>query len=226
MVLNQRSTLYQYSHYEALDQGCWDGELSIAELRQQGSLGLGTFNALDGELVVIDSQYYHCSQGNVRLAADDQLLPWAAVTFFESQHCFAIENVTSLDAFESLLLTQISSPNYPIALKIRAVVSNICIGSVPKQEKPYQTIPSIDNDFVPMHFGPMNVDMVGFYAPHFMFPIKSSGIHLHCADELRQIGGHVLSFDLLEGNVEVQELHKFNLVLPNMECYKTMSLSR
>lgn len=217
-------TLYQYSHYAALEQGCYDGALSIAELKQHGNLGLGTFNALDGELMVIENQYYHCSQGRALLALDDQRLPWAAVTWFEKECSFSMDHIASLDALEAFILTQIPSRNYPMAIKIKAVVRNICIGSVPKQTKPYKTIAALENDFVPMHFGDRRVDMAGFYAPHFMFPIKSSGIHLHCVDETRQIGGHVLSFDLLEGTAEVQALQMFNLTLPNIEDYQKAAL--
>jgi len=75
--------LYQYSHFLAVSHRLYDGELSIEALKQHGSLGLGTFNALDGELVIIDDVFYQCTDGNhVRVVAPTTLLPWAAVSSF------------------------------------------------------------------------------------------------------------------------------------------------
>lgn len=57
------SILYQYSHFLAVSRGLYDGDLSIQHLSAKGAIGLGAFNALDGELVVIDGSFYHCTEG-------------------------------------------------------------------------------------------------------------------------------------------------------------------
>ena len=105
------STLYQYSHFLAVSKGCYEGQLTIGELKKQGSIGVGTFNALDGELVVIDDQFYHCSGGQVRLAQDDEMLPWAAVTTMNSENYFMVDGIASMDEMQSALLTHLPSIN-------------------------------------------------------------------------------------------------------------------
>ena len=50
--------LYQFSTINALLQGVYDGELTIKDLKKQGSFGIGTLNGLDGELIGLDGDYY------------------------------------------------------------------------------------------------------------------------------------------------------------------------
>lgn len=39
-------------------QGVYDGEIEVGQLVQEGDLGIGTFEALDGEMVVLDGRVY------------------------------------------------------------------------------------------------------------------------------------------------------------------------
>src|SRR4029078_8648676 len=45
--------LFQASTIGALLDGAYDGDLSFGELAEQGDLGLGTLNHLDGEMIAI-----------------------------------------------------------------------------------------------------------------------------------------------------------------------------
>ena len=57
--------------------------MSIGELLSHGSFGLGTFNALDGEMVILDGQCFQLrGDGTTRPAAMDQHTPYATVTNF------------------------------------------------------------------------------------------------------------------------------------------------
>jgi hypothetical protein len=47
-------TLYQVLTSTALVQGVYQGAVRIATLREHGDLGLGTFEELDGEMVIVD----------------------------------------------------------------------------------------------------------------------------------------------------------------------------
>jgi hypothetical protein len=47
---------FQASTLDALLRGELRGDLTIGELLQQGDLGLGTLNLLDGELIVVDGE--------------------------------------------------------------------------------------------------------------------------------------------------------------------------
>ena len=49
---------WQYSTIAALSAGAYDGDLPAGELRRHGDFGLGSFNALDGEMIVLDRQVW------------------------------------------------------------------------------------------------------------------------------------------------------------------------
>ena len=50
--------LFQASTIGALLEGAYEGDLSFAELAEHGDLGLGTLNALDGEMIALDGRFY------------------------------------------------------------------------------------------------------------------------------------------------------------------------
>lgn len=49
-----QEVLYQVSTINALLNGAYDGQVTIAGLKDWGDLGIGTFEALDGEMIIID----------------------------------------------------------------------------------------------------------------------------------------------------------------------------
>jgi len=48
--------LFQTSTVQALLGGAFDGDVTLGEILQQGDLGLGTLDGLDGELIVLEGQ--------------------------------------------------------------------------------------------------------------------------------------------------------------------------
>jgi hypothetical protein len=53
-----RQTFFQVSTLGTLGIGLYEGSLPIGDLLQHGDFGLGTFDALDGEMVVVDGQVF------------------------------------------------------------------------------------------------------------------------------------------------------------------------
>ena len=77
--------LTQFSVIDALLAGNYDGSLTCGELRRHGDFGIGTFDALDGEMTVLDGVVYAIrSDGRVEKVADSETTPFATVTFFDS----------------------------------------------------------------------------------------------------------------------------------------------
>ncbi|MDF1678423.1 MAG: acetolactate decarboxylase [Legionellaceae bacterium] len=213
--------LYQYSHFLAVNRGLYDGDLSIEALTQQGNIGLGTFNALDGELVVIDGVCYQCAEGNqVRRADASALMPWAAVSSFTTARKTAtVADTADLPALTSQLLTHAGSSNYPYVFQLHGVFHQITIASAPKQEKPYASIETVIEQSTQLETGPIHATLVGFYAPDFMFPIKGKGLHLHCVSDDQAFGGHVLDVHVKAADVSFEAITKFDIELPRHELY-------
>ena len=49
--------LFQTSTIDSLLDGSYDGDVTFAELAQRGDLGLGTVDALDGEMILLDGNF-------------------------------------------------------------------------------------------------------------------------------------------------------------------------
>src|SRR6478752_2893720 len=76
--------LFQASTIGALLDGAYDGDLTFAELAEHGDLGLGTVNALDGEMIAVDGEFLRVdAAGDVHPVAAEERTPFAVVTWFE-----------------------------------------------------------------------------------------------------------------------------------------------
>src|SRR3954470_2162514 len=93
------STLYQISTSSALVEGVYSGSVSSSVLLEHGDFGLGTFEDLDGEMVILDGEIYQITE-RVRHRTDDFLVPFAAITHFRAKSSFEINNVASLKGIE------------------------------------------------------------------------------------------------------------------------------
>src|SRR5215208_3653463 len=77
-------TLFQTSTIDALLEGSYEGDVSFAELGARGDFGLGTLDALDGEMVCLDGSFYQVkSDGRAYPVDGDARTPFAVVTTFE-----------------------------------------------------------------------------------------------------------------------------------------------
>jgi Alpha-acetolactate decarboxylase len=64
--------MYQISTSTALVEGVYSGAVSSSTLLQHGDFGVGTFEGLDGEMVILDGEMYQAA-GNVQRRTDDFL---------------------------------------------------------------------------------------------------------------------------------------------------------
>jgi len=70
--LAQEEKVFQVSTIKALLAGVYDGEVTFGQLKQQGDLGLGTLNGLDGEMVAVDGRFYQIKTDGVAYPVSDQ----------------------------------------------------------------------------------------------------------------------------------------------------------
>ena len=88
----ETNRLFQTSTLQALMAGVYDGDLTYQELARHGDFGLGTFDALDGEMIALDGAFYQIkADGRVYPVAGAMKTPFAAVTFFKAGRTHMIE---------------------------------------------------------------------------------------------------------------------------------------
>ena len=75
--------VYQSSTINALLEGVYDGDMTCGQLRRHGDFGIGTFNALDGEMIGFDGHFWQIrGDGRVHPVPDAYRTPFATVLFF------------------------------------------------------------------------------------------------------------------------------------------------
>ena len=81
---NDRETIYQVALLQSLTQGYYDGIIKVSELKKHGDIGIGTFEGVNGEMIVLNGTVYQAlGDGSVQEAADDETVPFSNVTFFD-----------------------------------------------------------------------------------------------------------------------------------------------
>ena len=77
------STLFQVSTSGAMVQGVYKKAVTVGALRTHGDFGLGTFEGLDGEMMVLDGHVYQAHpDGAITSPPDAAAVPFASVTTF------------------------------------------------------------------------------------------------------------------------------------------------
>ncbi|VAX34512.1 Alpha-acetolactate decarboxylase [hydrothermal vent metagenome] len=226
-VFAQTDTLTQISTIDALLIGIYDGEMTIGELKQYGDFGLGTFNGLDGEMLVLDGRFYQItSDGVVRQPDINTKTPFAAITYFETDQKFILQPDTTFRSFEKQMDSLIPTPNIFYAIRIEGVFRKVKTKSVPRQKKPYRSLKEIAKDQPTFDFKDIEGTIVGFRCPDYMKGINVPGYHLHFLTRDGKAGGHVLEFTVQKAVAKIDQTSKFFLILPDDREFYGADLSK
>ncbi|MBI4643585.1 MAG: acetolactate decarboxylase [Deltaproteobacteria bacterium] len=219
--------LFQYSTIDALLAGVYDGQLKCGELKKKGNLGLGTFNALDGEMVVLDGQVYQVKvDGKVSLAPDSGKIPFAAVTSFTPEEFLPVKKAANLTELTKIMDQGLPTKNIFYALKIEGRFPKVVARSVPRQTRPYPPLAKAVEKQAVFTFTDVEGTILGFRCPVFVKGVNVPGYHLHFLTKDRKGGGHVLDCVVENLTVQVDPIHKFNLVLPEDREFYRLDLDK
>ncbi|MGE5365249.1 MAG: acetolactate decarboxylase [Bacteroidota bacterium] len=223
----QQGTITQYSTIDALIKGTFDGEMTLAGLRTKGNFGIGTYNSLDGEMILLDNTFYRVDvKGNIKVVEPEEKTPFAAVTFFTASKTLEIPAGTSMAALNAKIDSIIPSRNLFYAVRITGNFTGIRTRSVPAQERPYTTLTEIVKKQPVFSFDSAEGVVLGFRCPPFVSGINVPGYHLHFLKSDRSGGGHVLDFITGNVKVEIQYISSFSLLLPGNQDFYSLDLSK
>jgi acetolactate decarboxylase len=221
----ERDTLFQTSTINALLEGVYDGDLTVATLRQRGDFGLGTLNGLDGEMVQIDGQVFQVrSDGKARRVPDDALVPFADTTFFDADHSVTVEKPLSFQEMTAYLDTLLPSRNIFYAIRIEGTFAHVKTRSVPRQAKPYPRLAEVVKTQPTFEFRNQRGVMAGFWTPNYAAGLNVPGYHFHFLTAERTGGGHVLECTLRTVKISVDDTPRFHLDLPRTREFQAAVL--
>ena len=222
----QARTLYQTSTMAALVDGIFDGSTTIAELLEHGDFGIGTFNHLDGEMIVNEGVCFHLfSSGEARVASPDDLTPFAAVTTFEADTTFDVRTPTSRIDLLAQIDERLSSENLFYGIRVTGHFATVASRTATKQEAPYPSLPEATATEAERTFPNASGVLVGFRTPDYEQGISVAGYHLHFLNDEHSEGGHAFDFVLDDGVVEISTVSELRLSLPTSGPFLTADLN-
>ena len=110
--------MFQVSLMAALLDGVYDGDATVGQLLDRGDFGLGTFNALDGEMIILDSVVHRLrSGGEATPVGPEEPTPFAIVTRFVPSITVDVPGGAGRDEVAGMV-DRLVSTNYLYAMRI------------------------------------------------------------------------------------------------------------
>ncbi|MHC1631895.1 MAG: acetolactate decarboxylase [Methanotrichaceae archaeon] len=219
--------LFQVSTIDALLLSVYDGILPVGDLKEHGDFGIGTFDRLEGEMVVLDGECYQVKvDGVAYLVGDDVTTPFATVTHFSPDETVFIDWAENYTQFGEELGACFPSMNMFYAVKIEGNFPYMKTRSVPGQEKPYPKLVDVVEDQTVFEFQNVSGTVVGFWSPEFVKGVNVPGYHLHFLTDDKKAGGHILDFQLDDSEVEVDLTSDFFMILPTEGDFYSVDLTQ
>ncbi len=225
--MTTESGIYFCAPVNAIVEGLLEQNVPMTEIKQHGDFGLGTFNDLDGEMVLLDGVVYQITaDGQVAVVEDERTLtPFACVTSYQPVSHDELEEELAYDAFLDWLVRLLPSPNLFYALRMEGEFASIKARSVPKQDN-YRTLVEVAREQTLFQFDNVSGTLVGFFTPTFMASLSVPGLHLHFLSADLSSGGHVLECRPRKVRVGVQFINRLELALPMSMDYLTWDFRR
>ena len=222
-VINQVSLL------QGLTFGDYTGSVTVAELKKMGDIGIGTFDKLNGELIMLDGVVYRAAgDGSVEVVNDEETIPFADVTFFDNDEEQKADAVESIDALKELLNKKVEElgENRFYMVRIDGVFPEMYVRSELAQEKPYQPLAkALETDQTFYDFEDVKGTVVGLYCPAYMNMLNAVGWHFHFISDDRQAGGHVVDLRGDKATIRWDYTQEFSMKLPDSEAFKDYDLT-
>ena len=100
--MKKTNSLYVSSPVNALVKGILREDKTLKEVLEHGDFGLGTFNDLDGEMVLLDGVFYDLhSDGKTNVADINLETPYACVTHFKPETSVIVDEELTFDTYET-----------------------------------------------------------------------------------------------------------------------------
>ena len=211
-------TLFQISTINGLLDGEYAGVMTFKELKKHGTFGLGTFDALDGEMIGLEGAFYQIKADGVAYPVPDSMTtPFAVVTVFEADQTLPSPNLMDYEGLKECLDEAIPDKSIFYAIKINGTFQYIKTRSVPKQEEPYPPLVEVVKEQTTFEFHDIEGTIVGFRCPDTVKGVNVPGYHLHFITTDRKAGGHLLACQLQDVTIGIDYTSEFYMVLPQHE---------
>ena len=220
---------YQVSTLQALALGFSKSVITVEELIQNGDIGLGTFEDVDGEMIVLDGKCYRAkNNGDVVPAEDKRGVPFASVCRFQSNRTEEIEKIDTIENLKTWLTLRIEEDfglNSMYAVRIDGDFAKVDARSESGTRAHHLTLKDAlsvtQKAFI---FENIKGTLVCVYYPDYMDGINAAGWHMHFLSEDKKNGGHVFDVSINQGKVDFCKIVSLEIRIPDSPAFDTYAL--
>ena len=229
-AVNQNTdVIYQISLLQGLTYGDYYGSITVDELKQHGDTGIGTFDGLNGELIMVDGEVYRAAaDGSVEVVSSEETIPFADVSFMDNDKTVDIEDISSFDELCSELnkLVEERGKNRFYMIRIDGTFQEANVRSEYAQKEPYKPLAEVlEYDQTFFDYKDIEGTLVGLYCPPYMSDVNAVGWHLHFISKDKTKGGHVLGLSIEDAVLTWDDTDAFQMQLPQNEMFSDFDLT-
>ncbi|PNP43260.1 hypothetical protein TGAMA5MH_04717 [Trichoderma gamsii] len=223
--------LYQYSVLSALMSGAATSGIPLSQILSYGNHGLGTFQRLEGEMIVLDGSAYQMkSDGSVipNLERDhgEQIIPFAMITSFQPSVTETITFDSKQDLADKISALLPKTQNHFLAFRIDGEFSQVSVRTVGGQLSPHEKLIDVGKRQATHTFESIRGSIIGFRSPAYFQGISVAGDHMHLISEDRKFGGHLQACSATERvTLGAATIHRFDLQLPEDGDFRDVDLA-
>lgn len=184
----------QIGTYDYLTSPDYDGLAPISAASSGVTLGLGTFDHLDGELVLIGGEAYRVgTDGTPVKVASNRTTPFFEAVHFTPTASGPVPPGTTCANLLSAVNSLLRSDQGIAAVRVRGTFTNLTFRSVPAQSAPYLPLAQVVAKQTLFPLEQRKAALVGFRTGLDLAGTGAPGLHLHGLTADRKAGGHVIS---------------------------------
>ena len=193
-VTSDANRVVQIGTYDSLVAPNYDGLAPINSVWRGQTLGLGTFDHLDGELVLIGGEMYRVSTDGKPAKIDGtQSTPFFQAITFKADASGPVAPGTTCANLVNTVNALANTTSGVIAVRVRGTFTDLVMRSVPAQAKPYLPLSDVVAKQTLFPLGSRKAVLVGFRTGPDFAGVGALGLHLHGVTADRTAGGHVIS---------------------------------
>lgn len=184
----------QIGTFDYLVQPDYDGLAPVRDGVRGATIGLGTFDRLDGELVLIGGTTYRVGTDGVpRVVSTSRTTPWLEAVRFTPQASMRVPAGTECSALGSLVDDLAGTTRGMVATRLIGTFDVLTARSVAAQSPPYPPLADVVANQTVFPLTNVRATLVGFRTGPDLMGVGAPGLHLHGLTQARDAGGHILA---------------------------------
>jgi acetolactate decarboxylase len=168
-------------------------------------------------MVIVDGHFFQVlSDGFVREAGNDLLIPFAVITAFAPGPAVILDQYPSLSHLTARLDDLRNSDNILFALRVDGTFDYVHTRAMCRTRKgvPLVQAAAVQPEF---EFHHISGTLVGFWTPEYARTLNVPGYHLHFISADRACGGHLLECRGENLRLQVQSEGEYRVALPEID---------